>query len=1002
MAITPRQFLLRVLPWPSDDDKGFINVHVMGTGSDGKKFWSGTPTRDVDQFLKAVHGALQWRTPPDVYMCMSRQAQSREVNGKIRAAKHATDALALKSIFLDIDVGKPPKDDGTPTAYQSIADALDAVQTFCLATTLPFPTALVASGGGLHAHWISQKSLTPDEWRPYALGLKQAALNHGLICDAGVTGDAARVLRVPGTFNYKKVPARPVTCRGLKETDYDFETELAALPLLAPVGAYKAPKDPVWDRSKMAEEFRTLPMDSLAEGIAGERRPVILEDCARECGFIREGLETGGRDFSQGLWNLSALAATFAEDGHELVHVMSKGYSAYSHDETEALWERKLSERADRGLGWPSCKSIQAEGCKHCATCPILALGKSPLNLARVHASSVCDARTPAISSNVRAPLHFDYSKPLPLIDTDLPEGFILRDGRICAVETKEVKGQPPSTKYVEIMQCEVFQPYAQKEPFALNFLISADLGNYVPVSLDQRKLPGTDLHKHLCSQGVLVNPTAVKHLEVFFVNWIDKLHSAAAAAEAKFFGWSRDTTTGELNGFTYGEKTYNTDGTVSRGAMPDKGTREVYTPRGKKEPWLQACKAITDMKRPDLETIIAAGFASPLMVATGQYSGYLAAYGPSGSGKTSAARLALAIWGSPKLAKEGPTSTLRSVLKKTGVTKNLPVVWDEIMDETAQDTVHKAVFVNSLGAEGSRANPDMTIQTKGDWQMISIICSNPVFSDFVMKKNPSTAAGLMRMIEFGAQEIAKDAPGAMPEVDASRMFGVLDYNYGRVGEEYAALIAKNWKSIDDEIVNVQKWYEAQCDLKPAERFWGALAAAIVTGAKLGNMLGAEFDVPAMERFLKDQIIVNRARVLGARMHGGSADNAEELLTAFLKEMIPCTLRVRRSALDNKGVETIQQPGPLRPVNVEWNLGTRQLRISQREFNKWLRLPVINAVPRVTKDGLIKHFHMLEENKSLGAGTTHKQGQETLMVFPVAEGSPLEGLMNAYEVQTGG
>jgi hypothetical protein len=44
-APNTREFLLRVLPWPKDGDErlGYCNTHVMGTGSDGKKFWSGTP-----------------------------------------------------------------------------------------------------------------------------------------------------------------------------------------------------------------------------------------------------------------------------------------------------------------------------------------------------------------------------------------------------------------------------------------------------------------------------------------------------------------------------------------------------------------------------------------------------------------------------------------------------------------------------------------------------------------------------------------------------------------------------------------------------------------------------------------------------------------------------------------------------------------------------------------------------------------------------------------------
>src|SRR5215210_1613292 len=69
------------------------------------------------------------------------------------------------------------------------------------------------------------------------------------------------------------------------------------------------------------------------------------------------------------------------ENGNELAHEMSKDHPSYSKDDTQALYDRKLAERHDRGLGYPSCATIQSNGCGSCATCPLLAKGKSPLNI---------------------------------------------------------------------------------------------------------------------------------------------------------------------------------------------------------------------------------------------------------------------------------------------------------------------------------------------------------------------------------------------------------------------------------------------------------------------------------------------------------------------------------------------------------------------------------------------------------------------------------------------
>ncbi len=127
---TVREFLLRVLPWPVDEDvRGFINVHVASPGPDGKLLWGGKPARTVDEFFKwtAFFGSLPG--PHNIYMCMSRQAKTRlSRTNKVTAAKHQKDALALKAIYLDVDVKDPPK------GYASLKEAIAAVLAFVKAS----------------------------------------------------------------------------------------------------------------------------------------------------------------------------------------------------------------------------------------------------------------------------------------------------------------------------------------------------------------------------------------------------------------------------------------------------------------------------------------------------------------------------------------------------------------------------------------------------------------------------------------------------------------------------------------------------------------------------------------------------------------------------------------------------------------------------------------------------------------------------------------------------
>jgi hypothetical protein len=210
------RFMARVVPWPENSEAaGFVNLHwTFWEGEEPPKNppWGGIPTKSVQDFMNALDRVRARKGTRDIYFCLSLQAQTRlNSHGNVVAARSKENALALKAIWLDIDVKEPPK------GYAILQDATAALSEFCKSVNLPSPSAVIFSGGGLHVYWISDQSLTPTEWRPYAEGLKSAAIKFGLKCDAGCTTDVARVLRVPGTFNYKKYPKRPVLLEPIDE-----------------------------------------------------------------------------------------------------------------------------------------------------------------------------------------------------------------------------------------------------------------------------------------------------------------------------------------------------------------------------------------------------------------------------------------------------------------------------------------------------------------------------------------------------------------------------------------------------------------------------------------------------------------------------------------------------------------------------------------------------------------------------------------------------------------
>ena len=81
---------------------------------------------------------------------------------------------------------------------------------------------IISSGGGLHVYFPFEEDVTVATWKPVAENLKRLAKKLGFNIDASVTGDAARILRVPDTHNYKQEKPRKVVIK-VEGGVFDFE-----------------------------------------------------------------------------------------------------------------------------------------------------------------------------------------------------------------------------------------------------------------------------------------------------------------------------------------------------------------------------------------------------------------------------------------------------------------------------------------------------------------------------------------------------------------------------------------------------------------------------------------------------------------------------------------------------------------------------------------------------------------------------------------------------------
>jgi hypothetical protein len=391
------QFLQRVVPWPEnpkdDGASGYVNVHWTILHRDGKPGMAGKPVRAVAEFLRLVQWIRRRPKPGNIYFCLSLQRTCSNSNGKLKAVRSAENALAFKAVCIDLDVKEG--------AYATKEKATAALDEFVARYQLPYPNAIVVSGSGLHVYWISKRTLSVDEWRRWAEGLKRAALEFDLHCDAQCTVNAAQLLRVPGTWNYKTDPPKEVFVDSLRGEELDFEVDLKALKDISPPHRVKQAKQS-GGFSEDFSAFKPRPLDPEWGELRGKLPPLGkgLEEWIKEqypppsfaaikegCAWLREVHETGGANEPEPRWYQAARCCVYLENGEELIHELGNKHPGYTRESTEDKFEHaqqsSQSDHQQEGLSWPLCKTIKDLKCKHCKDCPHFGEdgSESPLHL---------------------------------------------------------------------------------------------------------------------------------------------------------------------------------------------------------------------------------------------------------------------------------------------------------------------------------------------------------------------------------------------------------------------------------------------------------------------------------------------------------------------------------------------------------------------------------------------------------------------------------------------
>lgn len=732
-----------------------------------------------------------------------------------KGSREAANAKAMRSLFIDIDCGEGKAYPNKRAAAEALHSFLETSQLAELGT--PW---VVDSGGGIHAYWPFTADVSIPEWRDLSERFKRLCAEQKLRIDMTVTADAARVLRVPGTTNWKY--PKPVVLKTRGNT-FEFEdllrvvrSHVVTVPTLRTPDAELAslPGAPL-KRSPDAVGIK------IVENTAVRFKDIVVKTVKTNsgCGQLRHYLENAKDDGMEPLWRGLLSIAKVCEDGWSSAQKLSNLHP-YDNDRLLRKWNEVK--------GPYPCTKFDSENPGICPSCPHWGKITNPLRLGahlRVDESEkiidvVQDATDPT-------------SIPERYIRPKAPRGFSYGEkGGIYKNEITEDAEGNKAERPILILAYDMFvlDILRQSSIHSAQMVIERD-GRYVMLSYPMRAAVSKDDTLKFLAENNIVAYGAGNDKRLF--EYVRACVEDASTRKAPTvvpaqYGWQED------GSFVFSGSVHYPDGTSKRVPMPDLENLALNTrTAGTLDGWR---KIVALLDKSNLQEIIAhmcIGFGSPLMCFSGLHGlTFHAGHTKSGTGKSLALNLCASIWGAPQQYRTGAKTSVVAMQQRAGNLNGLPFVVDEL---TGLAREHMAwfpewtfTFSEGKGKERMEAGANKERLNSTKWYGLAFFTSNTFMLDIMTGAMEHSMEGeIRRFLEWNP---GKPLSWGAGELDVIK---TMDTHYGVAGEAYVKWLVANretaqriWKLVYEKIY---KDFNATND----ERFWIAGCASIIAGATL-------------------------------------------------------------------------------------------------------------------------------------------------------------------------
>jgi len=837
----------------------------------------------------------------DVYFGVAKYAEYKE-----KEFRKKENVKNLKAFWVDLDCGESkaeinPKT-GRPDGYIDQRTGLIALQHFCKTIGLPKPL-LVSSGRGIHAYWPLASPITQEKWQPVADRLNELSVIHNLYVDASVF-EVARVLRVPGTLNFKDNPPKQVEVIS-DASDVEYETFKNTLGVRAESFNTSSRKELSELQKAMASNTASRFSKIMVRSAKGEGCAQLLYQYQNQ------------NSVTEPMWFNALSVAQQCVDREVAIHKISEGYDGYDFEDTE----RKASHTkfAQRCSYFEKQNPGGCNGCKWKGRIgsPIV-LGKEiirgddPEEAEVEDVLVVEDTLVDTALQTYKPPVYpFPYFRGknggiyLTSRETEETEPLLVYEHDLYVV--KRMFDADPEVGEIILMRLHL--PKDEIKEFVLPLST---------IGVKER------LREGLLKKGVAGMPKQMDALMVMIMSAVKELqYKKKAELMRAQFGWADKNSK-----FIIGEKEISKDGVFhSPPSSMTKQFSDSMHPLGTFEKWKEVFNLYgTPGLEPHAFAALTA-FGSPLLKFTG-HSGAIInlIHKESGTGKSTALFMCNSVYGHPDKLAAIWKDTLAAKMLHLGIMNNLPFTIDEITNISPAEFSTLAYSMSQgRGANRSQSQKNELRVNTTTWQTTSLASSNASFYEKLGVHKNSPDGESMRLLEYSIHP-----SNIIPTQVAKQMFDhQLKENYGHAGEIYCSYLVNNLEDTVSNLMAIQEKIDKEMRLTAKERFWSAVISCNITGGLIARSLGLhDYDMKAIYTWSMQMLNVVRQEL------APPSNNAAGIIGDFLNRNIQNLLVVNNEVDKRTNLQSAPMQEPRGELIIRYEPDTKLMYIVAKHFKK--------------------------------------------------------------------